>query len=91
MSISRPVHFAANGIISLFFMAELYSSVCVCVCVCVCSLYVTASSLPIHLSATVNSAAVYTEVHVSFQIMVFSGCMPSSGIAGSYGSSIPSF
>ena len=27
-------------------------------------------------------------VHVSFQIMVFSGCMPRSGIAGSYSSSI---
>ena len=30
-------------------------------------------------------------VHVSFWIMVFSGYMPSSGIAGSYGSSIFSF
>ena len=30
-------------------------------------------------------------VHVSFQIMVFSGYMPRSGIAGSYGSSIFSF
>ena len=32
-----------------------------------------------------------TGVHVSFWIMVFSGYMPSSGIAGSYGSSIFSF
>ena len=30
-------------------------------------------------------------VHVSFRIVVFSGYMPSSGIAGSYGSFIPSF
>ena len=30
-------------------------------------------------------------VHVSFWIVVFSGYMPSSGIAGSYGSSIFSF
>ena len=30
-------------------------------------------------------------VHVSFWIMVFSGYMPSSGIAGSYGNSIFSF
>ena len=30
-------------------------------------------------------------MHVSFQIMVFSRCMPRSGIAGSYGSSIFSF
>ena len=63
----------------------------VCVCVCVCSLYVTASSLPIHLSATVNSAAVYTEVHVSFQIIVCSKYMPRSGNTVSYGSSVISF
>ena len=30
-------------------------------------------------------------VHDSFWIMVFSGCMPSGGIAGLYGSSIFSF
>ena len=30
-------------------------------------------------------------VHVSFWVMVFSGYMPSSGVAGSYGSSICSF
>ena len=38
-----------------------------------------------------NSASVNIGVHVSFQIMVFSGYMPRSGIAGSYGSSIFSF
>ena len=43
------------------------------------------------LWAIVNSAAVNIGVHVSFQIMVFSGYMPRSGIAGSYGSSIFSF
>ena len=41
--------------------------------------------------AIVNSAALNTEVHVSFKIMVFSEYMPSSGIAVSYGSLIPSF
>ena len=41
--------------------------------------------------AIVNSAAMNTGVHVFFGIMVFSGYMPSSGIAGSYGSSIFSF
>ena len=30
-------------------------------------------------------------LHVSFSILISSGCMPSSGIAGLYGSSIPSF
>ena len=44
-----------------------------------------------HVLAIVNSAAVTVVVHDSFWIMVFSGYMPSSGIAGSYGSSIFSF
>ena len=41
--------------------------------------------------AFVNSVAVNIEVHVSFQIMVFSWYMPRSGIAGSYGISVFSF
>ena len=44
-----------------------------------------------HDLAIVNSAAVRTGVHVSFCIMVFSGYMPGSGTAGSYGNSIFSF
>ena len=44
-----------------------------------------------HVLAIVNSAAMNIGVHVSFWIMVFFGYMPSSGIAGSYGSSIFSF
>ena len=44
-----------------------------------------------HVLATVNSAAVNTEVHVSISILVSSGYMPSSGIVGSYGSFISSF
>ena len=44
-----------------------------------------------HVLAIVNSAAVNIGVHVSFQIMVSSGYIPRSGIAGSYGSSIFSF
>ena len=39
----------------------------------------------------VNSAAMNTGVHVSLSILVSSVCMPSSGIAGSYSSSISSF
>ena len=44
-----------------------------------------------HVLAIVNSAAMPIVVHDSFWITVFLGYMPSSGIAGSYGSSIFSF
>ena len=44
-----------------------------------------------HVLALVNSAAVNTGIHVSFSILVSSGYMPRSGIAGSYGGFIPSF
>ena len=44
-----------------------------------------------HVLAILNNAAVNIGVHVSFWIMVFSGYMPSFGIAGSYGSFIPNF
>ena len=44
-----------------------------------------------HVLAIVNSAVMNTGVHVSLSILVSSVCMPSSGIAGSYGSSISSF
>ena len=41
--------------------------------------------------AIVNSAAVSNVIHVSLSLLVSSGYMPSSGIAGSYGGFIPSF
>ena len=44
-----------------------------------------------HVLAIVNSAAVNIGVHVSFRIVNFSGYMLSSGIAESYGRSIPCF
>ena len=44
-----------------------------------------------HILAIVNSAAMNTRVHVSLSFLVSSMCMPSSGIAGSYGSSISGF
>ena len=44
-----------------------------------------------HLLAIVNSAAMNSRIHVSFLILVSSGYMPRSGIAGPYGSFIPSF
>ena len=44
-----------------------------------------------HVLAIVSSAAMNIGVHVSLSALVSSVCMPSSGIAGSYGSSIFSF
>ena len=44
-----------------------------------------------HVLAIVNSAAMNNEVHVSLQILLFSGYMPRSGIVVSYGTSKFSF
>ena len=44
-----------------------------------------------HALPIVNTAAMNIGVHMSLSILVSSVCMPSSGIAGSYGSSISSF
>ena len=43
-----------------------------------------------HVLAIINSAAMNIGVHVSLSILVSSVCLPRSGIAGSYGSFIPS-
>ena len=44
-----------------------------------------------YVLAIINSAVMNIGVHMSLSILVSSVCMPSSGIAGSYGSSISSF
>ena len=44
-----------------------------------------------HLLAIVNSDAMNIGVHVSLSILVSSVCMPSSGVAGLYSSSVSSF
>ena len=44
-----------------------------------------------HVLAIINSAAMNIGIHVSLSILVSSVCMPSSGTAGSHGSSISSF
>ena len=44
-----------------------------------------------HVLAIVNSALMNIGVHISLSILVSLVCMPSSGIAGSSGSSISSF
>ena len=43
-----------------------------------------------YVLAIINSAAMNIGVHVSLSVLVSSVCMPSSGIAGFYGSSISS-
>ena len=90
MIIARSLHVAASSIISLFYMPENYFIV---------YMYYTFfihSSVNGHLDCfdilvIVNSVAVNTRVHISFQIIVFSGYIPRSGIAGSYGNSIFNF
>ena len=44
-----------------------------------------------HVLAVINSAAMNIGVHMSLSDLLSSVCMPSSGIGGSYGSSISSF
>ena len=44
-----------------------------------------------HVLAIINSAAMNVGVHVSLSDLVSLVCMPRSGIAGSYGSSISRF
>ena len=44
-----------------------------------------------HVLAIINSAAMNIGVYVSLSILVSLVCMPTSGIAGSYGSFISSF
>ena len=47
--------------------------------------------LHFHVLAIINSAAMNNGIHMSFSILISSGYMPKSGIAGSYGGFIPSF
>ena len=43
-----------------------------------------------HVLAIVNTAAMNNGIHVSFSVLVPSGCMSGSEISGSYGGFIPS-
>ena len=44
-----------------------------------------------YVLAIINSAVMNVGVHVSFSVLVSSGYMPGTGIAGSYGGFMPSF
>ena len=83
VKISRSIHATANGIILFFF----YSSV-----IFHCLYIFIHSSVDGHLGCSHVLAIVYSvvmniEVHACLWIMVFSGYMPRSGIAKSYGTS----
>ena len=86
MIISTSIHVAASGIISFFLWLSII----------LLGIFLTHSSVNGHLGcfpilSAVNSAAMNIGVYVSFQIRAFSGYVPGSGIAGSYGNSIFSF
>ena len=86
---SRSIHISANDTISFLCMAEKHS---VAYMYHIFILSSTGGYLCcFHVLAIVNSAATNIWVHISFEIMVFSRYMPSSGIVGSYGSSLFSF
>uniref|UniRef100_A0A8D0UFN7 Uncharacterized protein n=1 Tax=Sus scrofa TaxID=9823 RepID=A0A8D0UFN7_PIG len=90
MRVFSSIHVAANGIILLFFMAEVYSIVYMY------HIFLIHSSTNGHLGcfhvlAIVNSAVMNTKMHISFSMKFLSKYMPRSGIGGSYSSSIFSF
>ena len=88
---------------ALFLSVLWLSNILLCVCVCVCvshhNFFIHSSTDRylgcFHVLAIINSAAakstIYNGVHVSFQIILFSGYMPRIGIAGSYANSNFSF
>ena len=90
MTVSKFIHVTKNDLISFLFLAEQYSIVYIC------HIFFIHWSVDghfggFHVLAIVKSAAMNIVVHNSLWIMVFSGYMLSTGIAGSYSSSIFSF
>ena len=88
--VSRSIRVTVNGIISLFLMADQYSTEYV-YCVFFTRPSISGHSGCFCVLAVVCNAAVNTGVHVSFQIVVVSRYLPRSGIVGSYGSPTFSF
>ena len=99
MRISSSIHVAVNGVISFSWLSSIplyiYSIIYIFHFIHTHNIFIYSADDGhlggFHVLAIVNSAAVITGVHVSCQIRVFSGYMPRSGIAESYGSTIFSF
>ena len=90
MTISRSIHVATYGVTLFFLITESYSIVYMY------HIFFIHSSGDGHLDyfqvlAIVNSAAMNTGVHVSFQIMIFSWYMARNGVAVTYANSSFSF
>ena len=90
LSAIASIHAAANGTISFFSTAQEYSLVSAD------RIFFIHSSVDGHLGcfhvlAVVNSASMITGMHMSFQIIVFSGYMPRRRIAEAYRNYIFSF
>ena len=87
---SRFIHLIRTDSNVFLFMAVWYSII-ICTTASLSIQSVNGHLGCFHVLAIVNSAAVNTEVHVSFSLLGSSGYMPRSWIAGSYGGFIPSF
>ena len=100
MIISSFSYLAANGIIVFFlWFSGISAGIYLCVCVWHTHIYhkffidsfVNGYLACLQGLVIVNSTAINTRVHITFWIIVFSGCMPRSGTAWSYDNSIFSF
>ena len=84
--ISSCIHVSANGTISFFFMAKYYSTVFM-----YHIFFIHSSVYYFHVLVTVNTVSINIGAYASFWILVLSGYIPRSGIAGSYDNSNFSF
>ena len=91
MTISRSLCVATDGIISFLILRLRNIPLCVGTTFFLIHSYISGHLGCFHVLVIVNSATMNIGVHVSFQIIIFFRYMPTSGIYGSYGSSIVSF
>ena len=98
MSLQITLFHSLLSLSSILLCVCMCVCVCVCVCVCMCMylIFLIHSSANVHFGCFhelifVNNVATNIGMHVPFQIRVFYGRTPVSGIAGSHGNSIFSF